>query len=623
VTSPLWEAEFDQKVRAFRHRIAPGFGHALLAPAQSYIFEALGLSAAIWLAGDDWFPLHTAPSVTEFEVGHDTDGSRNAYNSRMFAEVRRRREALCGDHGGFSDFFVPLLKGEQLVAILVVGPFGRVRASATEVLERWRQLTGLQGHPEDPEFAGYLAANLATVVFDDDQVAAFQRLLTCWGRLATAEGNSEALANQVERDRVVLEAARRVDRMWEDVRSMVDDRFARGWQTRSRAPDLVYWGMPRAPDRALVGLVSTKAEAGDPVEAMVKRNAFQRGVVEFVLGNQVMTGRVGDHGVVLLAATSGGERARIQRLSELARRVVNWARREFGLSLHFGTGENPADASLSRRYQVALSAAQSALFEGKPIVVTGSSRSARPPSLWNLRRNLGRLLDESPERVEAHFDHYLEAVMAECGYRFETARVHVELGFERLLETLARQSVLDERSFGALLEDLERSLVSARNATEVFDHYRRAVRNLTKASQAPVPARHERGLTRALAHIQQHYVEPLRLAQVARIAGFAPSYFSKLFIQSERVPFSRYLTRLRVERAKGLLTTTELSLTRVARLSGFPSAGYLCTAFGRATGTTPANWRTRHPGPKAPRGVKKKSKTPGNGIQPRRKPVTV
>ena len=40
----------------FGHRIAPGFGHALLMAAQGFFFESLGVSAAFWLAGDDWFP---------------------------------------------------------------------------------------------------------------------------------------------------------------------------------------------------------------------------------------------------------------------------------------------------------------------------------------------------------------------------------------------------------------------------------------------------------------------------------------------------------------------------------------------------------------------------------------
>jgi AraC-like DNA-binding protein len=607
---PLWEAEFDQKVRAFRHRIAPGFGHALLTPVQAFLFESIGLSAAIWLAGDDWFPIHTElSSVSQFEAVHDTDGLRSAYNRRSFAEVARTRRPLCGEHAGFSDFFVPIVKRNQVVAVLVVGPFGRVRPTAAGILERWRTLTGRQGHPADPEFAGYLSASLSTLVFDGAQRTAFRRLLESWVSLAAGEGEPEDLANTIEKERVVLDGAMRVARIWESVRTMIDDRSARAWHTRSWAPTVLYLGLTRPPDRALVGLATIKSQAIDPVEEVVRLDAFQRRAVDFVAPSGVLTGRVGDHGVVLVAVTSGSERARIARLTELAERVSVWARRQFGVSLHFGIGGAPAENLLTRSYQTALAAAQVALFEGKNVVVTQPASRARPTSLWNMRRALGRLLDENPERVEAHFDQYLEVVMAECAYRSETARVHLELGFERLVETLARQGVLDEQSFAAMREDLERSVSSARTLSEVFDHFRRAVANLAKAAQAPVPARHERSLGRALAHIEQHYTEPLRLEQVAKIAGFTPSYFSKLFIQDQRVPFSRYVARLRVERAKRLLTTTRLNLTHVARLSGFPTAAYLCTAFGDATGTTPARWRVQHPGPKAPQTKKRNRKS--------------
>jgi len=619
---PLWEAEFDQKVRAFRHRLAPGFGHALLAPVQAFLFESLRLSAAIWLAGDDWFPLHTeTTSVSQFEAVYDADGLRSAYNRKNFEEVQRTRRPVRGEHAGFSDFFVPIVKDREVVAVLVVGPFGRTRPTAAGILGRWRTLTGRQGHPADPEFAGYLAATLATVVFDRGQVAAFRRLLASWVLLASGNGHPEALANTIERERVVLDGARRVARTWESVRTMIDERSVRAWQTRAWAPELLYLGLSRLPDRVLVGLATIKSGASDPVEEIVRLDAFQRGVVDFVASSGVLTGRVGDHGVVFVATTSGSERTRIARLTALALRVSTWARKQFGVSLHFGTGGDPSEKLLSRSYQTALAAAQVALFEGKEIVVTQPAGRSRTTSLWNMRRALGRLLDENPERVEAHFDQYLEVVMSECAYRSETARVHMELGFERLLETLARQGVLDEQSLASMREDLERSTMSARTLSEIFDHFRRAVANLAKAAQAPVPARHERSLERAFVHIEQHYTEPLRLPEVARIAGFTPSYFSKLFIQSERMPFSRYVVRLRVERAKRLLTTTRLNLTHIARLSGFPTAAYLCTSFGEATGTTPAKWRARHPGPKAPVGEKKKPKTPESEMQNRRRSV--
>src|SRR6185369_5258471 len=133
-----------------------------------------------------------------------------------------------------------------------------------------------------------------------------------------------------------------------------------------------------------------------------------------------------------------------------AGRVSAFSRRQFGVSLHFGIGGAPTENLLSRSYQTALAAAQVALFEGREIVSAQLAGRARPTSLWNMRRALGRLLDENPERVEAQFDQYLEVVMSECAYRSDTARVHLELGFERLMETLARQGALDEQSFAAM-----------------------------------------------------------------------------------------------------------------------------------------------------------------------------
>jgi len=47
----------------------------------------------------------------------------------------------------------------------------------------------------------------------------------------------------------------------------------------------------------------------------------------------------------------------------------------------------------------------------------------------------------------------------------------------------------------------------------------------------------------------------------------------------------------RVERAKKLLTTTDLTIEQVAYRSGFPRPNRLSETFKRITGTTPAAYR--------------------------------
>jgi two-component system response regulator YesN len=93
--------------------------------------------------------------------------------------------------------------------------------------------------------------------------------------------------------------------------------------------------------------------------------------------------------------------------------------------------------------------------------------------------------------------------------------------------------------------------------------------------------------------MQRHYAEPLRRTAVARLAGFAPDYFARLFKKREGMTFEAYLRTLRVERAKELLANTDLALKRVAQLAGLGTRYHFSRAFKRATGVTPLQWRQR------------------------------
>ena len=115
--------------------------------------------------------------------------------------------------------------------------------------------------------------------------------------------------------------------------------------------------------------------------------------------------------------------------------------------------------------------------------------------------------------------------------------------------------------------------------------------DLTEAVHHPALAHQDRRIRRAIAYVERHYSEKLSLATVARVAGFAPNYFSRLFKRREHVTLELFIRRLRIERAKQLLKTTDLEVKRVAQLSGFATQHYFARVFRRATGTTPVGWR--------------------------------
>ena len=195
---------------------------------------------------------------------------------------------------------------------------------------------------------------------------------------------------------------------------------------------------------------------------------------------------------------------------------------------------------------------------------------------------------ESSRRVS---NRYLDLVAIHAGYRIEAVTVHLESGLERLAESLVVSGALSRTVYDALWVDLARSAKKANNLRELFSVYRRAVADLEQAVREPTEAQRERNLRRAVAYIRDHVTEPLTLEHMAKLAGFAPAYFSRLFKQRERVTFARYVSDLRVERAKQLLTRTNLSTLRVAQLCGFSSSQYFHHVFRRGTNLSPLAYR--------------------------------
>ena len=284
-----------------------------------------------------------------------------------------------------------------------------------------------------------------------------------------------------------------------------------------------------------------------------------------------------------------------QHLLRLAERATTLARKPFDLSLHFGLCEAPASEMLSRSYQAALRAAESALAQGTRLETAEPGASRMAPSLRNLREELGRLIEERPDLLGARFDRYLEAVAAHSGHRMDTARGDLEAGFERIAQPLVSSGAPAPRALERCAKPWTEEQAEAHSLSDLLAAYRRAAQDVTIAVERPVTARHDRSLRSAVDHIHQHYAEPLRLAKVARIAGFAPSHFSKLFIKREHMPFERYVRGLRLERARQLLFDTDLPSSRIAELSGFSSVQYFSTVFRGEFGMSPLEWRRANP----------------------------
>jgi AraC-like DNA-binding protein len=577
--------------RAVRRQ--PSSRHARNAALVGYVFQELDLAISLWEPGvpHSWhviYERHVHRDLFGRELEHGVETERVAYNNRCIAQARRSRRTVVGRHSGFCDLFVPLREADRVDSVLVSGPFATARPTGIDVLEGWRSLTGRNAHPSDPEFSAYLATTLSVLVLDKAEVATLQKLTQTFASLMLGEGSADALYSEIQSHHARLAQARFVDRMWDLARSMLDEQTRRIWESPNMARRLREVGVNRLPQQVAVGFLVNREPPLDPVDEMLRRDAFQRASVELArVTGDVICGRIGGHGVAFLSS-HGGSRARARRrLIDVAEQAASLARRRFGLSMHVGTGV-PTDP-LDAQYQAALAAAESAASGGSPVASAG----ARPTShdLLLLERELGAHLEESPTSLPARFDRYLEMVGARSRFRLDAARTYAEVGFGRIAEAIGECGVLDVHGLSRLRASVERSAGEAGSVNELFAVYRRAVNDVADLLSQPRSRLADRNVARAEEYIRRHYAEALSLRKVSHLAGFSPTYFSELFHKHQGKTFEAHLMQLRVERAKQLLSGTSLNLERVARLSGLSSRSYLGRVFKRVTGQTPIAYR--------------------------------
>ncbi|MGN1122228.1 MAG: helix-turn-helix domain-containing protein [Eubacteriales bacterium] len=101
-------------------------------------------------------------------------------------------------------------------------------------------------------------------------------------------------------------------------------------------------------------------------------------------------------------------------------------------------------------------------------------------------------------------------------------------------------------------------------------------------------------IRRSVEYLESHFAdETLSNPMLAALSGVSTVYFRKIFTELYGVPPMQYVSRIRIEKAKGLLISDYGSVTQIAEATGFGSVYHFCKAFKKATGLTPGEWRTK------------------------------
>lgn len=98
---------------------------------------------------------------------------------------------------------------------------------------------------------------------------------------------------------------------------------------------------------------------------------------------------------------------------------------------------------------------------------------------------------------------------------------------------------------------------------------------------------------RACAYIREHYREDISLETVAASLRVSTYHLSRLFRHVSGSTFVAYLTGVRIDRAKSLLSESDLSMKEVADLVGYSDPNYFSRVFRKREGVTPSHFRDK------------------------------
>ena len=137
--------------------------------------------------------------------------------------------------------------------------------------------------------------------------------------------------------------------------------------------------------------------------------------------------------------------------------------------------------------------------------------------------------------------------------------------------------------FDALLDDTDPALLAALEASTLS-----ALVERYGNKEAPIRAwSHERRRVRlAREFLEAHYQAPVRLTELSARAGLSRFHFLRVFQEEVGLTPHRYLTQVRLERARAMLTAGD-DIAHTALACGFNDQSHLNRQFKRLLGVTP------------------------------------
>lgn len=144
--------------------------------------------------------------------------------------------------------------------------------------------------------------------------------------------------------------------------------------------------------------------------------------------------------------------------------------------------------------------------------------------------------------------------------------------FKALFESFAKNDELRDFDLALLLERL----------------FIEASRGIKNAKNEQIP------LSKSIRHINENYTSDIKIDTLAKLENMCMTSFNLAFKKQMGIPPTKYILKLRMEHAINLLSEDcDLSITEIARVSGYGDINFFSRTFKSYVGITPSEYRKK------------------------------
>ena len=209
------------------------------------------------------------------------------------------------------------------------------------------------------------------------------------------------------------------------------------------------------------------------------------------------------------------------------------------------------------------------------------------------QRFMQAVTNRNYEQLEKIMDGFVELELRTASRYPDLLKNRLIMHMEQMLSAFSI-SVVDYEPEEAQVVGQFRLLMDMTSAQQLRQQCTALIHSLRDFQEAR-QGRQSHKATKALKFIDDHYADPGICAdQIGDALGVSAAYVSRMLKQSTGLGVVDHIHRARLQRAKELLTDTQLSLDEVAQQVGFSSRFTLTRSFKRYEEMTPGAWRELH-----------------------------